>query len=147
MPLSVPADAVPAGDGVPAEVLRDRVRRDAIAAPAFRLFVRLADRWRLDVKQRLTLLGELPRPTYYTWSGGKVGSLSRDQLERISLMLGIHKALRLLFADEAAAERWLRAPNHDIEFAELSPLQRMLQGGIGDLYAVRRYLDAWRGTH
>jgi len=145
--MVTPAPADPSlGTGLSDDVLRDRTQRHAVAGPAFRLFIRLADRWRLDVRQRLTLLGDLARPTYYNWASGKSRSLTRDQLERVSLLLGIHKALRLLFADEAAADRWLRAPNTDIEFAGQSPLQRMLQGGIGDLLAVRRYLDAWRGA-
>jgi hypothetical protein len=64
----------------------------------------------------------------------------------VSLVLGIYKALRLLFVDGLEALRWLKAGNHDLPFAGRSPLERMLLGSIDDLYAVRRYLDAWRGV-
>ena len=74
-----------------------------------------------------------------------MGTLSYDQLERISLVLGIYKALKLLFADDASGVRWLKATNSDLPFAAGSPLDRMLRGSIDDLYAVRRYLDGWRG--
>lgn len=130
---------------LPPIALRDRKQRAALTPAAIRLFLKLADHWRLPVAERCTLLGDLPRPTYYNWVNGKAGTLSRDQIERISLLLGIHKGLRLLFADAAAADRWLRAANRDIEFGGRAPLDRMLGGGIEDLYAVRRYLDAWRG--
>ncbi|MEZ5667254.1 MAG: MbcA/ParS/Xre antitoxin family protein [Alphaproteobacteria bacterium] len=139
------ASSALAAEALPAGALRQRDTREAMTPAAIRLFLRLAERWRLGVADRCALLGELPRPTYYNWVKGRAGTLSRDQMERISLLLGIHKALRLLFADEAAGERWLRAANRDLEFGGRSPLERMLAGGIGDLYAVRRYLDAWRG--
>ena len=48
-------------------------------------------------------------------------------------------------ADDAAALRWLAARNADLPFAGSSPLDRMLRGSIDDLYAVRRYIDGWRG--
>jgi hypothetical protein len=90
------------------------------------------------------LLGGVPPSTYHKWKGGAVGTLSYDQLERISLVLGIYKALKLLFADDASGVRWLKAANSDLPFAGGSPLDRMLRGSIDDLYAVRRYLDGWR---
>ena len=66
-------------------------------------------------------------------------------MERISLVLGIHKGLKLLFADDASATRWFTGPNTDVPFGGLSPLGRMTRGGIDDLYGVRRYIDGWRG--
>ena len=112
---------------------------------AVRLFMRLCDRWRLAVDQRRALLGDISRPTYHNWRSGRVGTLTRDQLERISLLLGIHKGLKLLFADEASAMRWFTGPNRDLPFGGVSPLERALRGSIDDLFSVRRYIDAWRG--
>ncbi|MBZ0149523.1 MAG: MbcA/ParS/Xre antitoxin family protein [Pseudorhodoplanes sp.] len=127
------------------DALRDTRVRERMSPPAVRMFMKLADRWKLAVDQRRALLGDISRPTYHNWQGGKIGTLSRDQLERISLVLGIHKGLKLLFADEASATRWFRSPNRDLPFGGRSPLDRALQGSIDDLYAVRRYIDAWRG--
>jgi hypothetical protein len=111
---------------------------------AVRLFMRLSDLWRLTVDQRRALLGDISRPTYHNWQSGKVGALTRDQLERISLVLGIHKGLKLLFADDASAMRWFTSPNKALPFGGGSPLERALHGSIDDLYSVRRYIDAWR---
>ncbi len=135
-----------AGPGVLApDALRDPRVRARMSPTAVRLFMRLSDLWRLAVDQRRALLGDISRPTYHNWQGGKVGTLTRDQLERISLVLGIHKGLKLLFADEASATRWLTSPNKDLPFGGVSPLERALHGSIDDLYSVRRYIDAWRG--
>jgi hypothetical protein len=125
--------------------LRDPKVRERMSPTAVRLFLRLTELWRLAVDQRRALLGDISKPTYHNWQNGKVGTLSRDQLERISLVLGIHKGLKLLFADEASATRWFTSPNSDLPFGGQSPLERALLGGIDDLYAVRRYIDAWRG--
>jgi hypothetical protein len=125
--------------------LRDPKVRERMSPAAVRLFMRLSDLWRLAVDQRRVLLGDISKPTYHNWQSGKVGTLTRDQLERISLVLGIHKGLKLVFADEASAQRWLTSPNRDLPFGGQSPLDRVLNGSIDDLYAVRRYLDAWRG--
>ena len=135
-----------AGPGVLArDALRDPKVRERMSPTAVRLFMRLSNQWRLAVDQRRVLLGDISRPTYHNWQGGKVGTLTRDQLERISLVLGIHKGLKLLFADEASATRWFTSPNTDLPFGGDSPLGRALRGSIDDLYSVRRYIDAWRG--
>jgi hypothetical protein len=138
--LPTAAPGVLAADG-----LRDPKVRERMSPTAVRLFLRLTELWRLAVDQRRALLGDISRPTYYNWQNGKVGTLTRDQLEHISLVLGIHKGLKLLFADEASATRWLKSPNRDLPFGGRSPLDRALCGSIDDLYAVRRYIDAWRG--
>jgi hypothetical protein len=127
------------------DALRDPTVRERMSPAAVRLFLRLSDLWRLAVDQRRALLGDISRPTYYNWQRGKIGTLTRDQLERISLLLGIQKGLTLLFADEASAMRWFTSPNRDLPFGGQSPLERALRGSIDDLFAVRRYIDAWRG--
>jgi hypothetical protein len=126
--------------------LREVRVRAQLSPSAVRLFLRLADAWGLSVDDRRALLGDIARSTYHNWQHDRAGVLSRDQLERISLVLGIHKALQLLFADEAGGLRWLMCANGDAPFGGRSPLARMLRGSIDDLYAVRRYLDAWRGV-
>jgi len=146
MSTALDIDLPTAAPGVLApNALRDPKVRERMSPTAVRLFLRLSELWRLAVDQRRALLGDISRPTYHNWQKGKAGALSRDQLERISLVLGIHKGLRLLFADEASATRWLTSPNRDLPFGGESPLDRALRGSIDDLYAVRRYIDAWRG--
>ena len=89
------------------------------------------------------LLGEPSRSTFYNWRNGKVSTLSRDTLERVSYIAGIYKALHLLFPQPDQANAWLKKPNS--AFAGQSALDVMLAGSIVDLARVRRYLDAQRG--
>lgn len=133
----------------PNEVLFDldsASARSRISPAAFRAFDATADYLSLTVPQRCRLLGEIPSSTYHRWAKAGASPLSRDQLERISLLLGIVKGIRLLFANDDAGRRWLTAANQDVPFAGAPPLERMLRGSISDLYTVRRYIDAWRGV-
>ena len=125
---------------------QDPAMRDRLSRPGLRTFFNIATEWRLTVIQQRVLLGGVAPSTYHKWKSGAAGTLSYDQLDRISLVLGVYKALKLLFADDATGVRWLKAGNTDLPFAGGSPLDRMLRGGIDDLYAVRRYLDSWRGV-
>lgn len=118
---------------------------DAMAGPALRGFFNLADRWRLRVGEQRRLLGDPPESTFYKWKRERDGSLGRDTLERISYLLGIYKALAILFPDPARADAWLRKPNTAPTFGGRSALDRMLSGNVADLFVVRQYLDAQRG--
>jgi hypothetical protein len=126
--------------------LRDPGTRENLSGSAVRLFLKLADLWQLSVDQRRVLLGDISRQTYHNWQNGKVATLSRDQLERVSLLLGLHKGLKLLFVDDTAVQCWLKSANADGPFAGKSPLERALCGSVNDLFVVRRYVDAWRGV-
>ena len=121
----------------------DRAR---MAGPGLRTFFAIATEWDLSVEQQCTLLGGIARSTHHKWRKEGTASLTRDQLERISLVLGIYKGMKLLFADSDGGRAWFFAPNRDWTFGNKAPLARMLGGSIDDLYAVRRYLDSWRGV-
>ena len=128
------------------DALKDADTRRRVSAPAVTLFLRTADLWDLKVEERMAMLGGIARQTYHNWKAGKIGALSRDQVERISLALGVLKGLRLIFAEDAQGVRWLKAANEDAPFRGRAPLDLMTEGGIGGLHDVRRYLDAWRGV-
>jgi hypothetical protein len=130
-----PTSAARAG----AEALRDA------AGPALRAFFNIAARWGLNAAQQRALLGNPPPSTFFKWKKQQGGNLSRDVLERISYVLGIYKALQILLPDPERADRWITTPNSGALFGGGSALDRMLGGNVGDLYAVRQYLDAQRG--
>ena len=120
------------------------VPEEARDATALRAFFRLVELWGLTIEQARVLLGRPSRATVYNWKGGKVRSLPHDTLCRISYLLGIHKALEILYRDPALADRWVRRPN--AAFGGQSALERMLAGDVSDLTAVRAHLDAARGA-
>lgn len=116
-----------------------------LTAPALRAFFTLADRWKLRVAEQRKLLGDPPESTFYKWKRERDGALGRDTLERISYLLGIFKALAILFPQPDRADAWLRKPNDAPTFGGRTALERMLSGNVADLYVVRQYLDAQRG--
>lgn len=115
---------------------------DAEAEAMFRAVVRLFGHWRLTDEQAATLL-DLGLRSYRRWKAGDVGRIGRDGKTRLSNLMGIHKALRIIFAEPARGYRWIKAPNE--AFGGRSALAVMLGGELTDLMRVRRYLDAERG--
>jgi hypothetical protein len=111
----------------------------------------MADLWALTDSELATLLGGVPVPTLRRWKGqlrntGSVRTeLSRDQLDRVSYLLGIYKGLHILFPNKDQANAWVKKPNDGSPFRGRSALDVMLAGSMSDLQQVRRYLDAWRG--
>jgi hypothetical protein len=125
--------------------LADAATRRRLSTPGFGAFRKLCEALRLTVDEQCTLLGDLPRRTFHRWIAAGVGELGRDQLERISLVLGVFKALQILFPVAERRDAWLRSANSDSPFSGHAPLDYMLQGSLQQLYETRRYLDAWRG--
>jgi Protein of unknown function (DUF2384) len=118
----------------------DQARRDEVAV---RAFFRLADLWGLTMEEARVLLGRPSRARLYNWKAGRVRGLPHDTLQRISYLLGIHKALQILYSDTALADTWVRRAN--AAFGGHSALERMLAGDVVDLAAVRAHLDGARG--
>lgn len=120
------------------------LRRDH-AGPALRAFFNITRLWGLSTDQERLLLGSPGRSTFFRWKRDLHGALPRDAVERISYLLGIYKALQVLFPDPAQADAWIRHPNDAPLFGGASALDRMLGGQVADLFVVRQYLDAQRG--
>lgn len=121
-----------------------------LGGPALRGFFAITARWGLKTAEARRLLGDPPESTFFKWKKDSAdphwhGSVNRDVLERISYVLGIFKALQILFPDPTRADAWLRKANSAAPFGGGSALQRMLSGNVADLYVVRGYLDAQRG--
>lgn len=64
-----------------------------------------------------------------------------DMLVRLSLLLGIFKALKTLHA-RPLADQWIHLPNTNPIFGGLSPLEYMKKGGTPAMKTVRQLLDA-----
>ena len=60
------------------------------------------------------------------------------------MVLGIYKALHILYPDEGLADRWVKLPNANPLFGG-EPALALMTSGIDGLYAVRRLLDGRRG--
>lgn len=109
----------------------------------FRAVLNLFGRWGVNDEQAATLL-DLPVRTYRRWKAGDCGRIDRDGKARLSNLMGIHKALRIIFQEPQRGYDWIKAPN--TAFGDRSALAIMLGGELTDLMRVRRYLDAERGS-
>ncbi|RVU29322.1 MbcA/ParS/Xre antitoxin family protein [Neptunomonas marina] len=114
-----------------------------VSSTALKVFFNIAEAWGLSSQDEMTLLGRPARSTFYKWRNGEGPVIPKDTLERISYVMGIYKALRLLFPTEEQANAWPKKPNRD--FGGESALNVMLKGSVINLADVRRYLDAMRG--
>ena len=115
---------------------------EAEGAALFRAAVNLFRLWGATDEEAAILLDLTPR-TYQRWKGGQLGRMGRDTKARLSNLIGIHKALRLIFRDPQRGYDWIKAPNQ--AFGGASAAEVMLGGDLTDLMRVRRYLDAERG--
>jgi hypothetical protein len=120
---------------------QDRSRLTPAALAGMR---QLAVSWKLTGEQAAQLLGVSSSTWDRIRAGQWSGSLSQDQLTRVSALIGTFKGLNLLFAD-GMADRWPNLANSGPLFGNLTPLQKMQEGGIPVMIEVRRYVDALRG--
>jgi len=112
-------------------------------AAGFRGVFRIFDAWGVSPEQSIMLLGRPSKSTYYKWKRGEIGTVPHDTVRRVSYLLGIYKALQILYRDPALADAWIKRGN--AAFGGQSALDRMMGGDVADLAAVRTYLDAVRG--
>jgi transcriptional regulator with XRE-family HTH domain len=132
----------PSFDQAPDTDLHARDSRERLA----RMVVSLLDHWNLTPNDRAVLLGlsTQSRSTIARYRRGEPLADSADLLARAGHLLGIHKALRILFPhDRDLAYRWVTTPNR--RFADTAPLDIMKRHGYEGILAVRRYLDFERG--
>jgi len=130
----MPAEAAREPDPTPRAIDHDAVKRG---------FFRIMDAWEVRDSDAQALLGRPSRTTFYAWKKGEGGKLSHDTLERVSYVLGVYKALQLLFSNPGQADAWMKRPN--AAFGGQSALERALGGRVVDLAHVRQYLDFVRG--
>ena len=115
---------------------------DEEAAAMFRAVLNLFRLWGVNDDHAATIL-YVTRRTFARWKAGDVGRLGRDGKARLSNLMGIHKALKIVFSEASRGYAWIKASN--VAFGGRSALDVMLGGELTDLMRVRRYLDAERG--
>lgn len=126
------------------DLSKAEVRRK-LSPGALRTFVNIAAKWDLTETQARSLLGGVASSTYHAWKTNPRGKqLDQDTLTRISLAIGIYKALNIYF-NKPLADRWMTLDNRGSMFAGASPIEYMIRNGLPGMVDVRRLLDAWRG--
>jgi len=125
--------------------LGDEGSRARLTPAAVSGVVKLAEIWRLTSIEICALMGDVSERTWFRMKKGEwTGTLSQDTLTRVSALVGIFKALHLLFS-EPLADEWVKLPNKGPLFEGRRPIDVMIDGGIPKLLLVRRHVDALRG--
>jgi hypothetical protein len=125
------------------------IRDEKQAGAGVRTFARIVDKWGLAASDAMALLGVDSRSTYYELlkrarETREVKGLSKDQLDRLSYLLGIYAATRVLFPhSEESRNGWVSRANTAHLFGGRSPLEIMRSGMIG-LHQTFAHLSAAR---
>jgi hypothetical protein len=124
--------------------LADSATRARLSPAAVSAFFAIVEKWDLRNEDAMALLGGTSHGRYYELKRNRKGLLSQDELTRISLLIGIFKALNIYFG-KPWADRWITLENRGPLFAGHAPIDYMLRNGQPGMAEVRRMLDAWRG--
>jgi hypothetical protein len=124
--------------------LSSKPERERLSPSALRAFFNIIERWSVRDEDARMLLGGVSNGPYYQWKKDPERTLDTDTLTRISLLVGIFKALNIAYGEKLADE-WIKLPNTNRIFGGQTPLAFLLSGGLPAFQVVRRLLDARRG--
>ncbi len=120
-----------------------RTERERLSAPALKAFFNIMAKWKVRDEDARALLGGVSNGPFYEMKRRPARVLDADRLTRISYLVGIFKALRILHS-QALADEWVHLPNANPVFTGQTPLAYMIRGGLPAMQTVRRLLDARR---
>ena len=134
-----------AGFSAPKAVdLSNKDVQERLSPSAIRAFFKICQAWKLRDESARQLLGGVSNGVFYQLKSGEKKRFDQDKLTRVSLLIGIFKALNILYSRKLA-DAWVNLPNANPMFEEDTPLSYMTRGGVPGLMRVRQLLDARRG--
>jgi hypothetical protein len=144
--MSVVLPAYPASRYEPSAFvdLTSKPERERLSGAALKAFFDMMDKWQVKDEDARALLGGVSNGPYYSWKKRPERLLDSDVLTRISYLIGIFKALNILYGEKLADE-WIQLPNTNRIFGGRTPLDYLVRGGVPAMQVVRRLLDARRG--
>lgn len=137
----------PATKFVPAKLvdLNSRSERERLSPSGLKAFFKIMEHWQVRDESARALLGGVTNGPFYEMKKNSARVLDADKLTRISYLIGIYKALNIVYGKKLANE-WILLANDNTIFGGNSPLEYMIRGGIPAMHTVRRLLDFRRGT-
>ncbi len=117
--------------------------RDLIA---IRAAMNILEKWGCSTEQQQNIL-QLSRAALYKYrqKETKTASLTHDQLTRISYLLNMHSALRIVFSNPENVYGFMTMENHNAYFNGATPLSLIEGGEFGNLHEVAKRVDVLRG--
>jgi hypothetical protein len=125
--------------------LADAATRLRLSPAGLKAFLRIAQKWGVKDNDARQLLGGISSGSFYALKKAPARrALDQDVLTRISLLIGIFKALNILYS-QRLANVWMTLPNTNPMFRGATPLEYILHLGLPGMIEVRQLLDARRG--
>jgi hypothetical protein len=118
--------------------------RKRLSPAALRAFFNIMEKWEVRDEDARQLMGGISSGAYYEFKKKPNRVLDQDRLQRISYLIGIFKALNILYGTRLA-DGWIQLANTNPLFTGRTPLSYMLQFGTPAMERVRCLLDARRG--
>ena len=125
------------------ESLAPNLKEDSpyVARVATETYTDIVKSWKLDDSDAKKLLDV----EIHTWMQIKSGRWSRplekEQLMRISAIIGLHRALHSCF-NKDLANRWVKRSNTGPIFSGRKPIDVMIEGGLAVMIETRRYMES-----
>ena len=124
--------------------LAEAATRARLSGSAIEAFFAIIEKWELRNEDAMALLGGASHGRYFELKKNRRGLLSQDELTRISLLIGIFKALNILYSPRLA-DAWITLSNSNPIFRGSTPLTYILRLGQPGMIELRQLLDARRG--
>jgi hypothetical protein len=126
--------------------LSDTATRKRLSPAGIKAFLRIAQKWGVKDQDARALLGGISSGSFYALKKAPARrTLDQDALTRISLLIGIFKALNILYS-QRLADAWMTLANSNPIFRGSTPLDYILRLGVPGMIEVRQLLDARRGA-
>jgi hypothetical protein len=116
----------------------------SIAATGLKAALNILSKWGCSPEQQWNILG-MKRATYYKNNDQpEKANLSNDQIERLSYLLNIHAALRVVYDNPVNVYGFMSMSNDNPFFNGRSPLDIISTGNFGYLYETFKRVDVLR---
>lgn len=121
-----------------------KTQTEDMQSVGLKAFTSIVALWKLTGRDAAALMDMSDSTWKRAQKPGFAGQLSKDQMLRLSALVGVYKALELYF-DLPLSQRWVKLANTGPQFDGARPVDAMIEGGLPKIIAVRTYLDALRG--
>jgi len=120
-----------------------RIEQKEMVRVALKAFNNIANEWRLTSVEAAALADMPENHWKQARRADYIGTLTKDQMLRLSAIIGIYKALKLYF-EPPIDTAWIKMTNEGPLFRGKSPVDALIENGLPHFLLVRNYLDALR---
>ena len=107
--------------------------------------IKILKNWGCSNEQMQSILSVSRAALFKYKDAPQTARLTQDQIQRISYILNIHAALRVIFSNQDNVNNFMSLKNHNPYFEGATPLSLIDTGSFAALYEVFKRIDCMRG--